>query len=266
MAKIKTYKTRQHRSIKTKSIQSSYAGFGVKKWTSMHVARTHASSTWEAFPIIYSTRTQRIFWHWVIEWFFGLCSDSRSKSQAVAAEKLCSGLTSICNMYVDSKWHVLEVDSQWMDLRRSWQFKTPQVPNRQSATDGPSHPSERPANSLFNVLHLWPAAQPPGKTKANRSEQMQTVPMVQSISKCFKNSCPRARGHFLHNCYNLASQDHCSLSQIELLQAIWPIFINLLWFSVSWAFCREKVISAFRLVLKGITLRSVQLRPWFGCR
>ena len=135
-------------------------------------------------------------------------------------------------------------------------------------SDGPSHPSESPANSLFSVRHLWPAAQPPGKPKRidpKRCKQYQWSPMVQSISKCFKNSCPRARGHFLHNCCNSASQDHCSLSQIELLQAACPIFIN---FSVIFcilSFCREKAISAFRLVLKGITLRSVQFRPWFGC-
>ena len=120
-------KTTQHCSIKTESMKSAYARFGVKKCASMHVARTHASGTWEAFP--WSTplgHKEASLGIWVVfgmvQWFSG---DSRNKSQAVAAKKLCPGLIGIYNMYLESKWHVQEVDSKRMDLRHSWQFKTP---------------------------------------------------------------------------------------------------------------------------------------------
>ena len=86
-------------------MKSAYARFGVKKCASMHVARTHASGTWEAFP--WSTplgQKGASLEIWVVfgmvQWFSG---DSRNKSQAVAAKKLCPGLISIYNMYLESQ-------------------------------------------------------------------------------------------------------------------------------------------------------------------
>lgn len=70
-----------------------------------------------------------------------------------------------------------------------WISVSPDSSRPHTTTDGPSHPSESPANSLFSVRHLWPAAQPPGKPKrmipkdANSTNGPQWFKVFQSVSR-----------------------------------------------------------------------------------